>query len=78
MWNFVIGGSKRIFFNYHDSSLGLATKARACKGASQKENPGVTFCAPKIVGKCEEMNSHTPKWAPKSLKRYFRGQISLD
>jgi len=34
------------------------TKARACKGASQKGSPGVTSHAPKSVGECEEMNPH--------------------
>jgi hypothetical protein len=45
------------------ASLGLATKARACKGASQEWSPGVTFHAPRNVGVCEGMNSHTPTWA---------------
>jgi hypothetical protein len=42
-------------------SFGLATKARACKGASQEGSPGVTSHAPKSVGECEGMNLHTPK-----------------
>jgi hypothetical protein len=45
-----------------NSSLGLATKTRAYKGVSQKWSLGVTFHAPKSVGKCEGMNSHIPKW----------------
>jgi len=32
-------GSKRC----HDPNLGLATKARAWKGVSQKSNKGITF-----------------------------------
>jgi len=43
---------------------GLATKARAYKGASQEWSSGVTFYAPGSVGECEGMNPHTPKWAP--------------
>jgi hypothetical protein len=45
-------------------SLGLVTKARACKGAGQEGSPGVTFHAPRSVGECEGMNPHTPKWTP--------------
>jgi hypothetical protein len=48
----------------YNPSLGLTTKVRACKGASQKCNLGVTFHSPRNVGECEEMNSHTPKWVP--------------
>jgi hypothetical protein len=48
----------------HNPSLGLTTKARACKGASQEVSMGVTSHAPESVGKCEGMNLHTPKWAP--------------
>jgi hypothetical protein len=36
-------------------SLGLATKARACKGASQEESPRVTSPTPRNVGECEGM-----------------------
>jgi hypothetical protein len=50
--------------NYHDFSLELATKARACKGANRKGSMGLTFHAPGSVGECEGMNPHTPKWAP--------------
>jgi hypothetical protein len=45
-------------------SLGLSTKARACKGVGQEGSPGVTSHVPKSVGECEGMNLHTPKWAP--------------
>jgi hypothetical protein len=38
-------------------SLGLATKARACKVVSQERKPG-------SERKCEGMNPHTPKGAP--------------
>jgi len=42
-------------------SLGLATKTRACKGASQVKSSGVTFHALGSARKCEGMNLHTPK-----------------
>jgi hypothetical protein len=41
--------------------LGLATMARACKGAGQEGSLGVTSHAPRSVGECEGMNTHTPK-----------------
>jgi hypothetical protein len=47
---------------YHNSNLGLMIKARACKDASQRWSPGITFHAPMSVRKCEGMNPHTPKW----------------
>jgi hypothetical protein len=43
-------------------SLGLATKVKACKGASQEGSLKVTSHAPGNVGECEGMNPHTPKW----------------
>jgi len=49
---------------YHNPSLGLATKARACEGACQVWSPGSTFHVPGSVGECEGMNPHTPKWTP--------------
>ncbi len=45
----------------HNPSLGLMTKARACKGAGQEGSLGVTCHAPGNVGKCEGMNPHIPK-----------------
>jgi hypothetical protein len=45
-------------------SLGLMTKAMACKGASQEGSSGVTSCAFGNVGNCEGMNFHTFKRAP--------------
>jgi len=48
----------------HNPNLGLATKAMACKGASKKWSPGVTFHAHGSLEKCEGTNPHTPKWAP--------------
>ncbi len=48
----------------HNPSLGLATKARACKGVGQERSPEVTFHALENAKQCEGMNPHTPKWAP--------------
>ncbi len=42
-------------------SLGLATKARACKVAGQEGNPGVTSHTFENAKECERMNPHTPK-----------------
>ncbi len=42
-------------------SLGLVTKARACKGASQEGSPRVTSHALENLGECEGMNPHIPK-----------------
>jgi hypothetical protein len=49
---------------YHNLSFGLATKARACKGAGQKKSPVVASHAPGNVGECEGMNPHIPKGVP--------------
>ncbi len=46
---------------YHNPNFGLATKARACKGACQKRNLGITTHALGSVGECEGMNLHNPK-----------------
>jgi hypothetical protein len=54
-------------------SLGLATKARACKGEGQEGNLGVTSHAPGSVGECEnehshsQVNSHFGSWSPDGL-----------
>jgi hypothetical protein len=45
-------------------SLGLVTKARACKGASPEKSLGVASHVPGSVGECEGLNLHTPKGAP--------------
>jgi hypothetical protein len=47
-------------------SLGLMTKARACKGVGQKGSSKVTYHALGSVGECEGMNPHTPKLGIKS------------
>ncbi len=72
----------------HNPSLGLATKAKACKGAGQKGSPGITSHAPRSAKECEGMNLHTPKelplwelkfrWIPKSLEGDCRGQNPVD
>jgi hypothetical protein len=51
------------FIVCRNPNLGLTTKIRACKGASQKGSSGITFHLPRSVRKCEGMNPHTPKWA---------------
>ncbi len=48
----------------HNLSLGLATKAKACKGAGQKGSPGIASHAPGSVQECEGMKPHIPKGAP--------------
>jgi len=45
-------------------SLGLVTKAKACKGVGQERSSRVTSYAPRTIGECEGMNPHTPKQAP--------------
>jgi hypothetical protein len=45
----------------YNPNLGLATKTRACKVASQEGSLRVTSHVPGNVGKCEVMNLHTPK-----------------
>jgi len=50
-----------IFHSCHNPSLGLTTKARACKVVGQEGSLGVTSHAPENVGECEGMNPHTPK-----------------
>jgi hypothetical protein len=52
-----------LFFHCYNPSLGLATKARACKVAGQEGSPGITPHAPESVRKCEGMNLHTFKGA---------------
>jgi hypothetical protein len=48
-------------YNCRNLNLELATKAKACKGASQEGSPGVTSHAPESVGERERMNPHTFK-----------------
>jgi hypothetical protein len=50
--------------NYRNPSIGLATKAKACKGVGQERSLGVTSHALGSVRECEGMNPHIPKWIP--------------
>jgi hypothetical protein len=59
----LLGRWRRRRFWCHNPSLGLMTKAKACKDAGQEWTLGVTFYPPKSVRKCEGMNPHIPKWA---------------
>ncbi len=69
-------------------SLELMTKAKACKGASQKLNLKITFHAPRSVKECEGMNPTLPsgfplweldsRWTPEFSKDDCKGQNSLD
>jgi hypothetical protein len=45
----------------HNLSLGLETKARACKSASKKGISEITSHAPGSVRECEGINPHTLK-----------------
>jgi len=45
-------------------SLGLATKAKACKSARQEGELGGTSYTPGSARECEKMNLHTPKATP--------------
>jgi hypothetical protein len=60
----VIPFALSLLLHCYNHSLELKTKARACKGASQVWNLGITFHDPGSVGKCEGMNPHTPNWIP--------------
>ncbi len=42
-------------------NLGLAIKAKVCKGAGQKGSPRVTSHAPRSAKECEGINPHIPK-----------------
>jgi hypothetical protein len=54
-----------MWHNCRISSLGFVTKAKACEGAGQMWRLGITLHALGIVGECEGMNPHTPKWVLK-------------
>jgi hypothetical protein len=45
-------------------SLGVATKARACKSVGQEGSSRVTFNVHGSAKECEGMNPHTPKGTP--------------
>jgi hypothetical protein len=50
--------------NCRNLSIGLATKAKGCKVASQKGSPGVMPHAPNCVRECEGIDPHIPKGTP--------------
>jgi hypothetical protein len=49
---------------YHNPSLGLVIKAKACKVTGQEESPGVMLHAPRTARECEGIDPHTPKGTP--------------
>ncbi len=51
-------------FRCHNPSLGLATKARGCKVASQEGRPRVMPHAPGNARECEGIDLHTPNGTP--------------
>jgi hypothetical protein len=53
-----------IYFGCRNSSLGLTSKTRVCKGSSQEWSPRVRFHVLENVGECEGMKPHIPKWIP--------------
>jgi len=56
-------GNRLDVYNCCNPNLGLVTKAQACK-AGPRVSLGVTFHALGNAREWEEMNPHTPKWAP--------------
>jgi hypothetical protein len=48
-------------FYCRNLSLGLTTKARACKVLGKEGSPGVRSHAPGSARKCEGIDPHTPK-----------------
>ncbi len=46
---------------YRNPSLGLVTKARACKGVGQEGSLGITSHVLGSARECEGTNLHTPK-----------------
>ncbi len=73
MWH---GLLPHVFISYllcRNPSLGLATKARACKGAGQKGSPRITYHAPESVRDCKGMNPHKAKFkSTKCAKLYWK------
>jgi hypothetical protein len=50
--------------SYYNPSLGLTTKTKGCKVASQEKDPVVTSHAPESAKEFERTNPHTPKRTP--------------
>ncbi len=74
--------------HYHNPSLGFATKARVCEGASQEWSPGVTFMLPRMWESVREWTPTFPnefpfwklesQWTFESSEGDFRVQNSLN
>jgi hypothetical protein len=63
--NLIFCANMYIFPQFHpccyNPSLGLVTKAKACKVVGREGSPKGTFHAPERAKECEGMNPHTPK-----------------
>jgi hypothetical protein len=57
-------GKEDLKHNCCNPSLGFATKAKGLARLGPRGSLKVTLHAPRSVGKCEEMNPHTPKATP--------------
>jgi len=72
----------------HDPSLGIATKARACKGAGQKEAQESHLMLLGVQESVRERTFTFPSelpfmelesgWTPKSLENNYKGKNPLD
>ncbi len=71
------------YSNYCNPSLGLTTKARSCKGASQKWSLGVTLHALESVGEWRnelshsQMSSHFGSGSPNGLPNFQRAIVGV-
>jgi hypothetical protein len=67
-----------LFQNYRNPSLGLVTKAKACKGVGQERSPRVTSYVPQSVGEWRnehshsQVSSHFGSWNPDGLPDFQR------
>jgi hypothetical protein len=82
LWNLFLVLVMSVLFSTIDSNcrnpnLGLATKARGYKVASQEKDLGVTSHAHGSAKECEGMNPHTPKWTPMLGVRVLNGLPKL-
>jgi hypothetical protein len=64
VWNCTLQFIWNTYRSCCNPSLGLTTKARACKGAGQERSSTVASHAFGSVKECEGMSPHTPKRAP--------------
>jgi hypothetical protein len=77
-----------VFHSCHNLSLGLATKARAYKGAGQERSSGVTFMLPGVQKSVREWTLTLPRelplweleswWTPESSESDCKGENSLN